>query len=65
MSRLGFLTAEVSLDEDGVHVWLHHDCVKGREATMLPYPTWRVLNRKVEPSIHCAACGLHYKAELP
>lgn len=64
MSRLGFLTADVALDEDGIHVWLHHDCVGGRESTMLPFPTWRVMEGRVEPSINCLKCGLHYREEL-
>lgn len=48
------------VDDDGQHVWFAHDCAQERVATMLPRPTWQVLdNGRVEPSIHCRTCGLH------
>lgn len=61
---LGFLTAKTWLDADGEHVWLRHKCVNGIDYSMLPYPTWRAVSGKVQPSIHCKACGLHYFAEI-
>lgn len=54
-----FMHADVWLDEDGTHVWLAHDCAGARVVTMLPYPNWRVVGGKVEPSICCGLCGLH------
>lgn len=59
MNRLAWLTADAWLDEDGRHVWLAHDCSKGREETMLPYPTWHAEGGKVQPSVNCGACGMH------
>jgi hypothetical protein len=54
-----FMHADVWLDEDGRHVGLAHDCAHERVVTMLPYPNWRAVGGKVEPSISCEACGLH------
>lgn len=56
--------AHAWLDEDGVHVWVSHDCTSSiGSPTMLPYPKWRAAERdgrlQVDPSVHCVACGLH------
>lgn len=61
---LGFLTARTWLDEDGIHVWLAHDCDSGRVTTMLPWPVWSANGNDVAPSIHCRICELHYIAKL-
>lgn len=61
------------LDKDGRHVWWRHDCtdpikaehgsrLRIREETMLPQPTWVVVQREpltLQPSIICTACGCH------
>jgi len=60
----GFLTAKTWLDDDGRHVWLSHDCKDGQETTMLPYPRWKAVDGKVQPSIMCNDCGLHYFATI-
>lgn len=54
-----FMHADVWLADDGRHIWLAHDCATERIITMLPYPTWRAVGDRVEPSISCEACGLH------
>lgn len=59
MSRLGFLTANAWPDGDGKHVWVAHDCVNGRDISMLPYPQWRIGDGKVEPSFSHDVCGIH------
>ena len=64
MSNIGFLTARCWLDEDGQHVWLRHKCLDGVTETMLPRPTWRAADGRVEPSISCDACDLHVMAVL-
>lgn len=44
--------------DDG-HVEWTHNC-NGREVVAtLPMPPWSVVGKKVEPSVHCTACGLH------
>jgi len=61
MSRIGFLHAHCWLDPDGTHVWLMHMCdERGEQTTVLPWPTWRAVNGRVEPSISCDDCGLHF-----
>lgn len=61
MSQLAFLTERSWVDEDGYHIWIEHDCTDGREATMLPWPTWQAgADGRVLPSIDCRACGAHY-----
>jgi hypothetical protein len=61
---LAFLTAQAWLDEDGRHVWLAHDCAKGRVTTMLP-TTWKAdAEGHVSPSIDCRACGAHFFAQI-
>lgn len=49
------------MDEDGVHVWVRHECLDGVEEFMLPNPPWRSigLSPAVEPSFSCTACGDH------
>lgn len=59
MTRLGFLTANAWPDEDGVHVWVAHDCVAGRDVSMLPNFAWRPGDGQAEPSFSCDACGIH------
>lgn len=65
MTQLGFLAAEVWLDEDDRHVWLAHDCGEaGHVETMLP-DIWKAdTSGRVTPSINCGACGLHYFATV-
>jgi hypothetical protein len=47
------------LDEDGIHVWIQHPCTTGMAVTMLP-TTWKASpSGRVEPSVHCLACGAH------
>jgi len=54
------------LDEDGKHVWFMHDCVLGKETSMLPYPTWKATEDGLEvtPSIVCNDCGFHEMVSL-
>ena len=57
-------TAEWWADEDGRHAWFAHDCVRERVETMLPFPTWRIVDdqrgsQEVNPSVSCDECGLH------
>jgi len=53
-------TAVTWLDADGAHVWVAHDCTEGRDASMLPWPTWQADREGyVQPSIFCRECGLH------
>lgn len=61
MSRLGFLMVNAWPDPDGVHVWMAHDCVNGRDISMLPNPPWspNADGDGVTPSIDCTACGTH------
>jgi hypothetical protein len=41
------------------HVEWTHTC-QGREVVAtLPMPPWRVLGDRVDPSVHCTACGMH------
>ena len=47
------------LDEDGVHVWIRHPCATGMEQTMLPTGWKASESGRVEPSVHCLACGAH------
>lgn len=56
--------ARVWMDEDGEHVWFAHDCIEGRDRTMLPHPTWRRAGDKVQPSIDCGKCGVHSYFDL-
>lgn len=52
--------ARVWLDDDKEHVWFAHNCLNDKRiTTILPQPKWRVVGTKVEPSIHCTACGCH------
>lgn len=60
-----WLSASAWLDSDGRHVWLFHRCVDQEpQETMLPFPTWRVENRHVIPSVFCEACGMHATLEI-
>lgn len=47
------------LDHDGQHVWIGHSGNGTDTATMLPWPKWSAVNGRVQPSIHCLACGYH------
>ena len=64
VTRVGWLTARAWLDTDGEHVWIRHDCTSGVVDVMLPHPTWRAANGRVEPSVHCRDCGLHVSLEV-
>jgi hypothetical protein len=59
-----FLSARGWVDEDGRHVWVAHDCVGGRERTMLPYPTWKADGTRISPSVICGDCGMHAFVDL-
>jgi hypothetical protein len=54
-----FMTAVGWRDADGCHAWVAHDCATERVVTMLPFPTWRVLADRIDPSVQCDGCGLH------
>lgn len=58
--RLGFLSADAWLDEDGYHVWVAHDCKGERLITMLPWPVWQANDaREITPSFSCKRCATH------
>lgn len=56
-----WVTARAWLDDDGYHIWMAHDCFRGREAFMLPYPTWKMNEdgKTASPSFHCTLCNCH------
>ena len=48
------------LDDDGEHVWTRHPCKAEMVTAMLPHPQWKANEAgRVEPSVHCLACGAH------
>lgn len=67
MPKLPYVPSTCWLDDDGRHVWLRHGCKDGIDTSMLPWPTFQIVNGQftshsqwgyTHPAFGCDQCDV-------